>query len=721
MSEIPGNLQSIETVDRSPFKKLVITIGELPSSFVESMSYYELLAWFTHYLENTIIPTVNNNAECVEELQGKFVELDESVDERFDTLNANFRRLEDDVTEAYQDFTTDINGQIAALHTYIDNYFNNLDVQDEINNKLDAMAQSGYFQDIIQAYLATTATYNFTNLATLLASTALTAGSHAKIDGYYSANDGGSASFIIREKAENETADGLTTYQMTASSNLIAEILKNPVMSVKQFGVYGDGVHEDATRIRSVMDTLAGGTILFPAGTYLLERSLNVPANTIIRGVGANTIFKAKNAINVNDNLVKLEGANKSEVHNFAIDGNRSNQDENTYTQYGLMISGCENVVADGILTRYVNGVGIQVYNSRYTTIRSCEGHHCRYHAFECEQCQDCSFTSVYGHDNDRHGIFISPGEVGGTGSINNTINNSAFNNNTEYGVAFGIDAQSISIGLTRNNIVNNCMIHNNGYYGVSIYKVDRVTVTGCDLNGNGAFGIYLYQAKECLINGNRLQDNSASNPGGYDEICLEGNNDGTPSLHNLISNNILQPSQARYGINEASAGDGPNVIVNNYIYTNGITGKYNIQNGSTYYDKADVEVDKTGTSLRMFNGIMINYPSALPSGMGLDSPFQNVLRVINTQGATQIVNTTTQPIDFYINGNSQLNISENDVNLQGNNLTNYQDLGGWTAGIPASSSSAGIAGMRAYDSNYMYICTATNTWKRIPFDTTAW
>lgn len=707
MSEIPGDLQTIQTVDRSPFKKLVLTIGELPSSFVESMSYYELLAWFTHYLENTIIPTVNNNAACVEELQQKFIELDESVDERLAEQNTTITN-----------FVQYINSKVTELQNYINNYFDNLDVQDEINNKLDAMAQGGYFENIIQAYLATTATYNFSNLSLLLASTALANGSHAKIDGYYSANDGGSASFIIREKTPNESANGLTTYQMTASSNLVAEIIKNPVMSVKQFGVYGDGTHEDAARIRSVMDTLAGGTILFPAGTYLLERSLNVPANTIVRGVGANTIFKAKNAINVNDNLVKLEGANKSEVHNFAIDGNRSNQDANTYTQYGLMISGCENVVADGILTRYINGVGIQVYNSRYTTIRSCEGHHCRYHAFECEQCQDCSFTSVYGHDNDRHGIFISPGEVGGTGSINNTINNSAFNNNTEYGVAFGIDAQSISIGLTRNNIVSNCMIHNNGYYGVSIYKVDRVTIIGCDINGNGAFGVYLYQAKECLINGNRLQDNSASNHGGYDEICLEGNNDGTPSLHNLISNNILQPSQARYGINEASAGDGPNVIVNNYIYTNGITGKYNLQNSGTYYDKADVELDKTGTSLRMFNGIMINYPSALPTGMGMDSPFQNVLRVINTQGATQVVNTTTQPIDFYINGNSQLNISENDINLQGNNLVNYQDLSGWTAGIPSTPNSAGIAGMRAYDSNYLYICTATNTWKRIAFDT---
>lgn len=40
-----------------------------------------------------------------------------------------------------------------------------------------------------------------------------------------------------------------------------------------------------------------------------------------------------------------------------------------------------------------------------------------------------------------------------------------------------------------------------------------------------------------------------------------------------------------------------------------------------------------------------------------------------------------------------------------------------WTS-VPATSSSAGIAGQRAYDANYLYICTATNTWKRIAITT---
>lgn len=92
-----------------PFTKFCCTIGNIPSSYLLSLTYEEQLLWFCDYLKNTVIPALNNNAECVKELQKLYVE----------------------------------------LHNYVKHYFDNLDVQNEINNKLDEMASDGTLERII--------------------------------------------------------------------------------------------------------------------------------------------------------------------------------------------------------------------------------------------------------------------------------------------------------------------------------------------------------------------------------------------------------------------------------------------------------------------------------------------------------------------------------------------------------------------------------------------
>ena len=106
-------LNTIQTVDTSPFKHLIMTIGELPTSFVDSMSYYECMAWLVNYIQNTVIPAVNNNAAATQELQ-------------------------------------DI---VVQMKQYMDNYFDNLDVQQEIDNKLDEMFANGQLDLLFQKYV----------------------------------------------------------------------------------------------------------------------------------------------------------------------------------------------------------------------------------------------------------------------------------------------------------------------------------------------------------------------------------------------------------------------------------------------------------------------------------------------------------------------------------------------------------------------------------------
>lgn len=40
---------------------------------------------------------------------------------------------------------------------------------------------------------------------------------------------------------------------------------------------------------------------------------------------------------------------------------------------------------------------------------------------------------------------------------------------------------------------------------------------------------------------------------------------------------------------------------------------------------------------------------------------------------------------------------------------------------VPSSSTSTGTAGQSSYDASYLYVCVATNTWKRVAWTAGTW
>ena len=79
----------------------------------------------------------------------------------------------------------------------LNNWFNNLDVQDEIDNKLDQMVEDGTLQEIIASYLNSNALWCFKTVNDMKEATNLINGSYAKTLGYYNVDDGGSATYYI--------------------------------------------------------------------------------------------------------------------------------------------------------------------------------------------------------------------------------------------------------------------------------------------------------------------------------------------------------------------------------------------------------------------------------------------------------------------------------------------------------------------------------------------
>lgn len=101
----------------------------LPLVYDDSLSYYELLCKVVDYLNKTM-EDVNTAVQDVEELHDDFYSLQTYVNNNFETLNNAF----------------------GLLQQYVNDYFNNLDVQQEINNKLDAMVEDGTLDTILLPY-----------------------------------------------------------------------------------------------------------------------------------------------------------------------------------------------------------------------------------------------------------------------------------------------------------------------------------------------------------------------------------------------------------------------------------------------------------------------------------------------------------------------------------------------------------------------------------------
>lgn len=296
----PDSDQKIEipTMKVIPLKKICMTIGQLPTAYLETLSYYEMLVWFIEYLKNNIIPTINNNASAVQEVQSVVIELQNYINNYKDSIDSDVEELEE----------------------YMNNYFENLDVQEEINNKLDQMLENGILEQIIEQFLQSTALWCFDNVADMKLATNLINGSYVKTLGYYSVNDGGSASYKIRTKESGEVANETTLISVN-NTNLLAELILDKDINILKCGAKNDGTSDCSNLINSLITEYPDYNIFLPNGTYLLNSSIELGTATKIYGEN-----KWKTILTTNNEIIMIK--NKSDdiatctISNLYIDGN---------------------------------------------------------------------------------------------------------------------------------------------------------------------------------------------------------------------------------------------------------------------------------------------------------------------------------------------------------------------------------------------------------------
>lgn len=280
-----NNDLNIDAKTLRPFRRFIYTIGELPTSYLMSMTYEEQLIWLCNYITQTVIPTINNNGKAVKELQDKFIE----------------------------------------LKNYIDDYFENLDVQEEINNKLDDMAESGQLQEIIAEYLNLITNLVFNNVNDMKEAVNLVNGNYVKTLGFYELGDGGSAYYHIRNVTNIDVIDEHFIIALN-DPNLVAEFTQiEKDFHSKQVGLKGDDTTDETTILQKFLDYENYWNInkIIDEGIYLISDSINIKGRNEQDGQSGNTYQNGAYKIKFDNASIHCEDSSKTyliKIYNF-IDG----------------------------------------------------------------------------------------------------------------------------------------------------------------------------------------------------------------------------------------------------------------------------------------------------------------------------------------------------------------------------------------------------------------
>ena len=506
------------------FRRFVLQNFPFIEEDFDALTDYGLICKVIEYL-NTVITSQN---EVVAEV------------ESFETnITDDFNRLED----LFND-----------LKSFVDNYFDNLDVQEEINNKLEQMVEDGTLQDILLNYATVSKVYTTTREMLADADNILV-GEKVRTLGYYNLNDGGGAEFVIESTTSSK-------YQITLDTDKYATMIATNV-NVNQLGANGGNnalsvyfeTLEDAQKVypdATDLTQLVGGVAIQCAINYFHDHKISLSAGTYY--VSENLSNKTANRIHlVGDekwkSVIKRVGVPESEASVIYINSSASRC---VFENLDIVGPYDATDTDQATLASYIVN-GIFFNTSSYNTVKNCVFRQCR-----------SGIKTAYSWTNlfvDCYFVRCNMG-VGLEGSAQNCIEiNHCFAEYCNYG---------LYLGEGRSQIIINCNVEHCNVKGIRKTNEGDIQILSSYFESSVELFYGQTYTRNALIYGCSFYQNS-TNSDFYTPIVFSGNASGNTQVTIQNCNFIDGNSEADYSDHPAimqlnNATTIPPVLINNTV-----------------------------------------------------------------------------------------------------------------------------------------------------------
>ena len=367
----------------------------IPLAFDESLSYLELLSYILNYINKDLVPATNTNTEA-----------------------------------------------IIELRSFVTHYFDNLDIQEEIDNKLDEMAESGELAEIIAQYIELNGVLAYDTISEMTNAENIVDGSICRTLGRSSINDSKGSFYKVREITNQDVVDGYDIIALHDPNLIAIKINETEFIQLKDY-CNGDGVTDVTQQLRYVLNKCAteGKYLFVNAGIYVINEAITIPQNVSIIGENkekTSFICKTSNINMFNMVYENTTGANNT-IKNLQLIGDADNVNGIILTNVcrccidniqfiglvnNIIIDGgglnrIDNCTSIGTATRkagrlWFGSTNQSEYGSVFTSVNSyhidgggSEGQGVQSPAIHLNRAVGMHFNDIISNDSNRTGIFI--------------------------------------------------------------------------------------------------------------------------------------------------------------------------------------------------------------------------------------------------------------------------------------------------------------------------